>query len=142
MLAEDAQMSAFGRIEDFRGVEPGSASKMLTSSQSSREGARKAAADPAWWLARHQEALRDAVKLMAQLILLPIADQIESGTYLLYDGACGTGGMLTVAEETLRELAEAHGKQVATHLYGQEVKRRDLRHSEGGFSPQRRGRRG
>ena len=51
----------------------------------------------------------------------PVADQIESGTYLLYDGACGTGGMLTVAEETLRELAEAHGKEVATHLYGQEI---------------------
>ena len=64
---------------------------------------------------------RDAVKLMAKLIFLPIADEIESGTYLLYDGACGTGGMLTVAEDTLRELAEAHGKQVATHLYGQEI---------------------
>ena len=64
---------------------------------------------------------RDAVKLMARLIFLPIADKIESGTYLLYDGACGTGGMLTVAEETLQQLAEDHGKQVATHLYGQEI---------------------
>jgi type I restriction enzyme M protein len=64
---------------------------------------------------------RDAVKLMAKLIFLPVADEIESGTYLLYDGACGTGGMLTVAEETLQELASAHGKQVATHLYGQEI---------------------
>ena len=41
---------------------------------------------------------RDAVRLMAKLVFLPIADRIESGTYLLYDGACGTGGMLTVAE--------------------------------------------
>ena len=64
---------------------------------------------------------RDAVRLMASLIFLPIADQIESGTYLLYDGALGTGGMLTVAEETLRQLAAEHGKQVATHLYGQEI---------------------
>src|SRR5690606_15143152 len=64
---------------------------------------------------------RDAVKLMARLIFLPIADQIESGTYLLYDGACGTGGMLTVAEETLQALAKEHGKEVATHLYGQEI---------------------
>ena len=64
---------------------------------------------------------RDAVKLMAKLILLPVADEIESGTYLLYDGACGTGGMLTVAEETLQQLAAEHGKQVATHLYGQEI---------------------
>ncbi|MHB8377259.1 MAG: type I restriction-modification system subunit M [Dehalococcoidia bacterium] len=64
---------------------------------------------------------RDVVKLMADLILLPVAEQIESGTYLLYDGACGTGGMLTVAEERLAELAAAHGKEVAIHLYGQEV---------------------
>ncbi len=64
---------------------------------------------------------RDAVKLMAKLIFLPIAEQIESGTYLLYDGACGTGGMLTVAEETLQQLAREHGKEVATHLYGQEI---------------------
>ncbi len=64
---------------------------------------------------------RDAVKLMAKLVFLPIADDIESGTYLLYDGACGTGGMLTVAEDTLRELATDHGKEVSTHLYGQEI---------------------
>ena len=64
---------------------------------------------------------RDAVKLMAKLIFLPIADQIESGTYLLYDGACGTGGMLTVAEETLKQLAQEHGKEVSTHLFGQEI---------------------
>ncbi len=64
---------------------------------------------------------RDAVKLMAKLLFLPIADEIESGTYLLYDGALGTGGMLTVAEETLQALASEHGKQVATHLYGQEI---------------------
>ena len=64
---------------------------------------------------------RDAVRLMAKLVFLPIADRISSGTYLLYDGACGTGGILTVAEETLRQLAAEHGKEVATHLYGQEI---------------------
>ena len=64
---------------------------------------------------------RDAVKLMAKLIFLPIADDIKSGTYLLYDGACGTGGMLTLAEETLKTLAAEHGKDVSTHLYGQEI---------------------
>ncbi len=40
---------------------------------------------------------------MAKLIFLPIANEIESGTYLLYDGACGTGGMLSVAEDRLRQ---------------------------------------
>ena len=64
---------------------------------------------------------RDAVRLMAQLVFLPVAGAVRSGTYLLYDGACGTGGMLTVAEETLRQLAAGHGKQVSTHLYGQEI---------------------
>ncbi len=64
---------------------------------------------------------RDAVRLMAKLVFLPVADRIESGTYLLYDGACGTGGMLTVAEETLQELAAERGKQASTHLFGQEI---------------------
>lgn len=64
---------------------------------------------------------RDVVKLMAELIFRPVADQIESATYLVYDAACGTGGMLTVAEERLRELAKEHGKEVSIHLFGQEV---------------------
>ena len=64
---------------------------------------------------------RDAVKLMANLVFLPVADRIESGTYLLYDGACGTGGMLTVAEDVLQQIAKERGKQVSTHLFGQEI---------------------
>lgn len=64
---------------------------------------------------------RDAVQLMARLMFEPVADKIQSGTYLLYDCACGTGGMLTVADETLQEIAKSHKKQVATHLYGQEI---------------------
>ena len=64
---------------------------------------------------------RDAVRLMAKLVFLPVADEIKSGTYLLYDGACGTGGMLTVGEETLQQLATEHGKDVSTHLFGQEI---------------------
>ncbi|MFZ6034058.1 MAG: type I restriction-modification system subunit M [Melioribacter sp.] len=64
---------------------------------------------------------RDAVKLMARLIFEPIADRIQDGTYLLYDGACGTGGMLTVAEETLLQLANQKGKEVSVHLFGQEI---------------------
>ena len=64
---------------------------------------------------------RDAVTLMAKLVFRPIADRIESGTYLLYDGACGTGGMLTVAEDVLHRLAEERSREVSTHLYGQEI---------------------
>src|ERR1035437_5428756 len=62
---------------------------------------------------------RDVVHLMTRLIFEPISDTIAPGTYLLYDGAMGTGGMLTVAEETLLGLTQ--GKQISTHLYGQEI---------------------
>ena len=64
---------------------------------------------------------RDAVQLMSRLVFDPIADAIESTTYVLYDGAVGTGGMLTVAEQTLKDMAEQQGKSVSTHLYGQEI---------------------
>ena len=64
---------------------------------------------------------RDVVQLMARLIFLPVADEVRSGTYLVYDGACGTGGMLTVAEDTLTQLAAEQGKEASVHLYGQEV---------------------
>src|SRR4051794_12468027 len=55
---------------------------------------------------------RDAVRLMANLVFLPIEKQLRSGTYLIYDGACGTGGMLTVAEETLTAIAQKCGLQI------------------------------
>jgi type I restriction enzyme M protein len=64
---------------------------------------------------------RDVVQLMADLVLRPIATEIESGTYLVYDAACGTGGMLTVAEEKLLRIAREHKKEVSIHLFGQEV---------------------
>jgi type I restriction enzyme M protein len=64
---------------------------------------------------------RDAVRLMANLVFLPIEAQIKSGTYLLYDCACGTGGMLTVAEETLTAIGTKRNQQVKCLLYGQEI---------------------
>ena len=64
---------------------------------------------------------RDVVQLMTNLIFYPIWDDIKDGTYRVYDGACGTGGMLTVAEETLDQLAQDRGKEVSVHLFGQEV---------------------
>jgi type I restriction enzyme M protein len=64
---------------------------------------------------------RDAVRLMANLVFLPIEKEIKSGTYLLYDCACGTGGMLTVAEETLTKIAANRNQRVNCLLYGQEI---------------------
>ena len=75
---------------------------------------------------------RDAVALMSKLLFLPIADQIKSGTYLLYDGACGTGGMLTVAEETL-QAAGGRARQGCLHPPVRPGdQRRDLRDLQGG----------
>ena len=64
---------------------------------------------------------RDVVELMADLVFDPIADQIMDATYSCYDGACGTGGMLTVAQDRLLHLAEESGRQVSIHLFGQEI---------------------
>src|SRR2546425_4141390 len=64
---------------------------------------------------------RDAVRLMANLVFLPIESEIRSGTYLLYDCACGTGGMLTVGEETLTAIGAKRGQHVQCLLYGQEI---------------------
>lgn len=64
---------------------------------------------------------RDVVELMADLVFMPIADKIKDASYSCYDGACGTGGMLTVAQERLLTLAHRRGKEVAIHLFGQEI---------------------
>jgi type I restriction enzyme M protein len=64
---------------------------------------------------------RDAVTLMANLVFLPIEGKLKSGSYLLYDCACGTGGMLTVAEQTLVALGSKRNLNIQTHLYGQEI---------------------
>jgi type I restriction enzyme M protein len=58
---------------------------------------------------------------MTTLMFHPIAERVRSGSYLLYDCACGSGGMLTVGDETLRDIAAAHGQDVVAHLFGQEV---------------------
>jgi type I restriction enzyme M protein len=64
---------------------------------------------------------RDAVRLMANLVFRPIAGDLKSGSYLLYDCACGTGGILTEGEETLHRIASEHSLQVSANLYGQEI---------------------
>lgn len=64
---------------------------------------------------------RDVVDLMADLVIMPVADRIMDATYSCYDGACGTGGMLTVAQERLMTVAKRRNKNVSIHLFGQEL---------------------
>lgn len=64
---------------------------------------------------------RDVIDLMTDLIFIPVAEKIKDSTYACYDGACGTGGMLTVAQERLKKLGEERGKTVSIQLFGQEI---------------------
>ena len=63
---------------------------------------------------------RDIVELITDLAFVPVREELQNTTYRIYDGACGTGGMLTVAEQRIRDIARAYGKKVSIHLYGQE----------------------
>ncbi|MDR2697272.1 MAG: type I restriction-modification system subunit M [Holophagales bacterium] len=64
---------------------------------------------------------RDVVELMADIIFLPVADKIKNSSYSCYDGASGTGGMLTVSQDRLLKLAGQTGKSVLINLFGQEI---------------------
>ena len=64
---------------------------------------------------------RDVIELMADIAMYPVMDKIKDGTYSIYDGACGTLGMGTVAEERLKAFAKENSKEVSIHLIGQEV---------------------
>ena len=64
---------------------------------------------------------RDIVELITDLAFVPVQDKIQDTTYRIYDGACGTGGMLTVADARIRRIAEECGRKVSIHLYGQEL---------------------
>lgn len=64
---------------------------------------------------------RDVVELMADCVFVPVADKIMDSTYSCYDGASGTGGMLTVSHDRLSRLAIEHHKKVSIHLFGQEI---------------------
>ncbi|MEM7517538.1 MAG: N-6 DNA methylase, partial [Planctomycetota bacterium] len=60
---------------------------------------------------------REVIKLMVNLLLAPEEDLRESHVVkTIYDPACGTGGMLSVAERYIRDL----NADADPHLYGQD----------------------
>ena len=64
---------------------------------------------------------RDYVRLLGQLAVEPVKDKITDNTYSIYDGACGTGGILTIAQEEIERIANETGKRVRTNIFGQEL---------------------
>jgi len=61
---------------------------------------------------------RDVIELMADITMYPIMDKIKNGTYSIYDGACGTLGMGTVAEERLKAFAKENDFMLSNPPYG------------------------
>lgn len=62
---------------------------------------------------------RDIIKLMTEVVFDPVRDQLKTdASYLIYDPACGTGGMLTEAQDYLEKFLD---NNVTTYLYGQEI---------------------
>ena len=61
---------------------------------------------------------REIIKLMTHILFTPVKDKIKQGTYLIYDPACGSGGMLTEAEHYAMEITN---NKADFKLYGQEV---------------------
>ena len=60
---------------------------------------------------------REVIRLMVSLLLSPEKDLTRSHVVkTIYDPACGTGGMLSVAERYIRE----HNAEANPHLFGQD----------------------
>lgn len=64
---------------------------------------------------------RDYVRLLADLAVVPVKDKLADNTYTIYDGACGTGGILTIAQEEMERVAQEQGKNVKVSIFGQEL---------------------
>ena len=61
---------------------------------------------------------REVIRLMVSLLLSPEPDLGKGhAVKTIYDPACGTGGMLSVAEDYLRE----YNSEARPHLFGQDL---------------------
>jgi type I restriction enzyme M protein len=63
---------------------------------------------------------REIIELMTHVLFLPVKEQIQNGTFLIYDPCAGSGAMLTESKKYITD-EEGEIKSKATiHLYGQE----------------------
>lgn len=58
---------------------------------------------------------------MTHLVFLPVKDEIQKGAYLIYDNACGSGGMLTESKNFITDPQGVIKSNASIHLYGQEI---------------------
>lgn len=63
---------------------------------------------------------REIIELMTHLVYLPVKDQIQNGTYLVYDPCAGSGAMLTQSKKFATDPDGEIKSKATFHLYGQE----------------------
>lgn len=63
---------------------------------------------------------REIIELMTHLVYLPVKDQIQNGTFLVYDPCAGSGAMLTQSKKYATNPDGEIKSKATFHLYGQE----------------------
>ena len=63
---------------------------------------------------------REVIKLMTKLLFLPIKDQIKNKPLSIYDPCCGSGGMLSISEESIKSSENGIESKGDIFLFGQE----------------------
>jgi type I restriction enzyme M protein len=63
---------------------------------------------------------REVIKLMTHVLFIPVKDQLPP-VITVYDGACGSGGMLTESQDFIADPEGEIGSKSAVYLYGKEV---------------------
>jgi len=64
---------------------------------------------------------RDYVAMLTELAIIPVVKKLKNGSYEIYDGTCGTGGILSLAQVRFEQIGKEIGKRFRTYLYGQEL---------------------
>ena len=63
---------------------------------------------------------REVIKLMTHLLFIPMKSKLPP-VMTVYDGACGSGGMLTESQEFITDQSGGIRSKAAVYLYGKEV---------------------
>lgn len=63
---------------------------------------------------------REIIELMTHLLFLPVKDNIQTGTFLIYDPCTGSGAMLTESKKYITDPDGEIQSKAKIHLYGQE----------------------
>lgn len=63
---------------------------------------------------------REIIELMTHVLFLPVKDQIQKGTFLIYDPCAGSGAMLTESKKYITDEEGEIKSKAIIHLYGQE----------------------